>query len=492
MSSRETGLALPATQPRSRELIAALATAAVLAQLLLFPLTLVIAIVLAATGRISRWRPHWLTAPAAAGLVLLLAGRASAALASYLAWPQSLAAYLSGSAGHRAGLTGLIASAAHGLPGQLPVALLAGTAEAAALAWLTGADESKYRLGLIAATRRRSAAAKLSVGRTVTVGGCAVGIETGTGRRTELSWAQAEQAVLICGPDDACIVETCAPVVCAALRRRKAVLIADLSGGWRPAAAAARLAGSLGVTIADVAGSGGDRVASGAAGSGWPGADRVASGAAGSGWPGADRVASGMAGPGADRAAAILATAIGQVLRRREAAIAPASTATVAGLVTVLAGMRDLRLRADALAWLHGCERADPAALAELIAAARDTGSSLLLSTASPAAAGELSGAVEVVIAAGPIGPELAAQLGRALDPGSSLPPARTRADGPDRRRPAAFRHRAPGRYEVVQALAALQSGTFAVLARDRMRPAMLHCESVPVLSVTPPRPAAR
>src|ERR1700731_160625 len=63
----------PRDTPRGAELTAALAVAVLLAHLLLAQLTLVLAAVLYATGRVTRWRLSWLAVPAGAGVLLVLA-----------------------------------------------------------------------------------------------------------------------------------------------------------------------------------------------------------------------------------------------------------------------------------------------------------------------------------------------------------------------------------------------------------------------------------
>src|SRR5258708_13292870 len=57
----------PRDTPRSAELTAALALAVLLAHLLLAQLTLLLAVALYATGRLSRWRLQWLAVPAGLG-----------------------------------------------------------------------------------------------------------------------------------------------------------------------------------------------------------------------------------------------------------------------------------------------------------------------------------------------------------------------------------------------------------------------------------------
>ncbi len=187
MSTRENGLtAAVRPQHHSRDHLAALATFCCLAELLLAPLTLALAALLAAAGRLTRWRLHWLAVPASAGLVLILASGLSAARTGYAAWPRYLAGDLAGAAARDAGLAGLLAAAARDLPRQLPLALLAGAAEAGALLWLVRGDGTYWRPGVVAALRGRVAAAALMAGRTVTADGWAVGVDASTGRRAGL------------------------------------------------------------------------------------------------------------------------------------------------------------------------------------------------------------------------------------------------------------------------------------------------------------------
>jgi hypothetical protein len=361
---------VPAHPPRSREYLAALATAALLAQLLLSQVTLVVAIVLGVTGRVGRWRPHWLAIPGGAGLVWTLAVPRRAA-SGYLAAPRRLAAFLATSAGHHS-LAWLIEGLAHDLAGQLPLALLGGAAEAGGLLWLIGArgrGRADWRPGWLAVWRRTATVRALAVGQTVTAAGCAVGVVDGTGRRAELTWAQAERAVLVCGADATALTALCLPAVCAALRRRKAVVVACPEDQTALARSVTAMARSLGVEISDLTGL---------------------------------RSAEGLAG---------LRTALGEIIRRREAALTPPAGITAAGLVGALAVLRDHALRGDTLVWIHCCESAGERLITELIAAGRDTGTGLLLSTASRTAATALAGTVGVVVAVGPVGPDAALEL---------------------------------------------------------------------------------
>ena len=80
-------------------------------------------------------------------------------------------------------------------------------------------------------------------------------------------------------------------------------------------------------------------------------------------------------------------------------------------LTTVLAGLRDRDLRGDSLAWVHGCEAVDRPGLAALLGLGPATGTAVLLSTASPAAAASLAPAAGLVVSSGPVDPVLAGRL---------------------------------------------------------------------------------
>jgi hypothetical protein len=352
----------PPGSSRHGELTAGLATAALLAQLLFAPVALAVAAVLAAAGALTRWRPAWLALPLAAGLIWTQIIGAGRALSGFASGPW-LGSYVRAADGHPARLAGL-GVVARSLPGQLPVALIAGAAEAGLLLWLgwwrragQKPAEGYWRRGLIAAMRRRAASAALARGRTVTANGCAIGIKPGTGRRAELSWAELERGALACGPWDQ-LAGVCLAVVCAALRRRKAVIVVDLAGAAPVAGAVAELAAALGVPVRDL------RRAPVQAALDQTVLDQTV----------LDQTV-------------LNQTVLGQVIRGRAVALAPQTPGCVAQLAAVLASWRDLRLRGDTLAWIHGCEAADRAVLAELLGLGPQTGTGLLLSTSADAPA---------------------------------------------------------------------------------------------------------
>ena len=118
------------------------------------------------------------------------------------------------------------------LPRQLPLALLAGVAEAALAGWLTWlhTDESDLRParpGLIVAARRAATVRAIRVGGVVTRDGGCLGVAAGSGARVTLSWAEAAGGITVCGSSGPDVLTTGFQLVHAAVRRRKPVLAVD-------------------------------------------------------------------------------------------------------------------------------------------------------------------------------------------------------------------------------------------------------------------------
>jgi hypothetical protein len=345
----------------------------VLVHLLLAQTTLILAAAALLTSRISRWRPPWLAVPAAVGLAWTAQIGPGPALAGFLAGPRQLLAGLSGAAGHPGRLARLgtaLAGAGHWLPRQLPLALLLAAGEAAAAGWLNrGAID--YRPGLVVALRRRRTVAALAAGEVVTRAGCGLGLDTGTGRPAEISWARAEGGVLVvAGPGPGASALAAFPLACAAARRHKALIVIDLAGqAW--------LAGAL--------------------------ADACAAAAIDLARPTPDQ-------PGLASALAMAVSERTGVLLTREGHRTAASDALV-GLRAVLADLGQQGLRGDGLAWIHGVTAADEPALAGLAALGAAAGVAVVLSTADHEAATDLAEGMHVVVAAGPAGKDLDAAL---------------------------------------------------------------------------------
>jgi hypothetical protein len=209
--------------------------AAVLAHVLFAQLTILVAAALYLITRVTRWRLSWLAVPAAAGLAWTVAVGPRAAAAGFTAGPAQIADYL-GASGHQADhllhFTGAFAGMGNWLPRQLPLALLAGVAEAAVVGWLSWlhTDESDLRParpGLIMAARRAATVRAIRVGGVVTRDGGCLGVAAGSGARVTLSWAEAAGGITVCGSSGPDVLTTGFQLVHAAVRRRKPVLAVD-------------------------------------------------------------------------------------------------------------------------------------------------------------------------------------------------------------------------------------------------------------------------
>lgn len=249
----------PDQHPRHSELVAAAATVAVLAHLLLAQLTLLLAAVFALTSRMSQWRVSWLTGPAGAGLIWTLAIGPGAAASGLAAGPWQILRYFAGATGSPGRILHpqrAFAGIGHWLPRQLPLALLLASAEAGLAWWLSrrrAAERVQARPGLIVAVRRRWSAALIRSGGVVTRDGGCLGVDAVTGKPATLSWLEAEGGVLCrtaagslrpAGPDEP-LARACFQLAHAGLRRRKPVIVVDLTGSpWLPSWLQAACAGA--------------------------------------------------------------------------------------------------------------------------------------------------------------------------------------------------------------------------------------------------------
>jgi hypothetical protein len=229
---------VPQGMPRRDEVLALCLVVAVLGHVLFAQLTLILAVVFYLITRITRWRLSWLAVPAAGGLVWTVAVGPGAAIAGFTAGPARVARYLGASGqqvNHLLHFTNAFTGMASWLPRQLPLALVAGAAEAALAGWLTWlhTDEQYLRParpGLLAAARRAATVRSIRAGGVVTRDGGCLGVTAGTGSRVTLSWAEAAGGVAVCGSAAPDVLTTSFQLVHAAVRRRKPVLAVDFSG----------------------------------------------------------------------------------------------------------------------------------------------------------------------------------------------------------------------------------------------------------------------
>jgi hypothetical protein len=285
------------------------------------------------------------------------------------------------------------------LPEELPLLVLAATAEAAIVLWPHRAP----RPGVVAALRRRAVRAALAAGHTVTASGFAIGVDWYSGRRAVISWAQAEHGVLLTGSNSAELDEIGLAIACAAVRRRKTVLVLDLAAGGAtrvPASCdasgpgvcsrAGLLAKHLGVPVTRAGADAGEAPA----------------------MPGA------AAGARND-STSWLSHEFGRAIRSRGVVLASARAcaaaqsdaarqAVLSDLIGMLTRLRELGLRGDCLAWLAGCDASDASYLSDLLSLGHATGTAVVLGTTSPGLAADLAARAGQVVASGPAGGNLA------------------------------------------------------------------------------------
>ena len=242
-SPRRARYLVPLGTPRRSELLAAAAVAAVVAGVLFAPLTLILAAAFDAVSKASRWRPLWLAVPAACGVIWALAIGPGEAAAGLRRGP---AAALRAMATGPAAVSRLPAAIVHGLPGQFPLALILAAGVAAVAWWVRWLHTDEWDLpaarpGLVSIWHRRQATASLRAGRMLTRDGVRLGVEAATGRAAVLCWRDAGGGVLVTGAAHPAVLASGLRLADAAIRRRKPVIVVDLTGDHDlPGALAAR------------------------------------------------------------------------------------------------------------------------------------------------------------------------------------------------------------------------------------------------------------
>jgi hypothetical protein len=248
---------VPRGLPRRDEVLTVCVVAVVLAHVLFAQLTILLAAAFYLITRATRWRLSWLAVPAAVGLAWTAAIGPRAAAARFTAGPAQIADYL-GASGHQAShllhFTAAFAGLAAWLPRQLPLALVAGAAEAAlagGLTWLhtDEKDLPPARPGLIMAVRRAAAVQAIRAGGVVTRDGGCLGVAAGSGTRVTLSWAEAAGGISVCGSSGPDVLTTGFQLVHAAVRRRKPVLAVDHTADPRLAGQLAAVCAAAGAPL---------------------------------------------------------------------------------------------------------------------------------------------------------------------------------------------------------------------------------------------------
>ena len=567
----------------SLELMAALAVVVLLTHLLLAQLTLLLAVLFYLTGRVSRWRLPWLAVPAAAGLLWTLAIGPARAVAGLTAGPRQVLAYLGGIGrhpGHLLHLQDALAGITHWLPQQFPLALILAAAEVLGVFWLQGQRDGRgYRPGLVVAARRRWTTASLRSGGVVTRDGCCLGLDVATGRGATVSWQEAEGGVLCAGPAvgasdadrsaEAALTETGFSMAHAAVRRRKPLVVIDLTGslwlaeavtaacaepgaplgrfgdtgpayyepvrGGDPARAAGMImsmldwsdvgdrqrrscAAYLTDALAVQAAAPGDRrvpalvdllrlltpeglreraaqipayhprrdvlADRAAVSAGLLQADPATVAAPVAQLPRLRASALGRwlqpAPPGAER------ISLGQTIRERGVALfslnrrihgrsaTMIASLAVADLMTVCAELQGMSVPGDSLAWINGCEILEQQVLADLVERGRGAGLAVMLSTASADMADSLAPVANVLVARGPVDPELTARFAGPAAPQDGAMVAGTAAVAD-----LAYRINGDQRFGG-QLASPAGTGAFALLARAPQQRALPRCRHVP------------
>jgi hypothetical protein len=389
---------VPLGTPRRGEVLAAAAAAAVAAGVLFAPLTLILATVFHAISKVGRWRPRWLGVPAACGVVWLLAVGPRAAAAGYGHGPAATASALSriftGSAAVSRTAGAVYADGA----GQLPLALILGAGVAALAWWVRWLHTDEWdvpapRPGLVHIGRQRRTVASLRNGRVLTRDGARLGVDEATGGPAVLSWRDAGGGVLLTGAPGPAVLAAGLRLAHAAIRRRKPVIVVDLTGDAGLPGALAGVCASVRAPLHVFGTADGPRYEP-------------------------------QVRPDAEQHAALLAVpwgprpgrgtgervSLGEVVGQRAVALfalaGPARRDTaeviaglVAGDVAALYGsLYRAGIAPDGLCWLTECDGVDPAASAGLVAAGRPAGLTPALATTVPRAAGGLAGRVNAVV----------------------------------------------------------------------------------------------
>jgi hypothetical protein len=393
---------IPAGVPRRGELIAACATAILLAHLLLAPLTIALALAFAAVGKATRWRLYWLLAPAVAGLVWMLVIGPGEALAGFAAGPSSVLGHLTGAPAARHVARPLAAFAGIGgwLPRQFPIALPLAAAEAALLGWLDWLHTDEWavpppRPGAVAALRAARAARRIRSGAVLTREGVALGITPSTGAVTGLTWQEISRGVLVAGADAREVTLTCLQLVHAALRRRKPVIVLDdgHDAGIAHALSATCLATGTPLCRDDGSLPSGRSAAPRGAHRGVRGVVPPGDSSASQLW-GREGSPAAPSGPDLD---------LNRVLSERLAVLVPVespeSAARAAASLTALgAQLRRIGVDGDALVWVPSAERLPKPVLAALVIDGAAAGLPVLAGAVSPAAADQLAGLVGALL----------------------------------------------------------------------------------------------
>ena len=185
----------------------------------------------------------------------------------------------------------------------------------------------------------------------VTRQGCALGVAPATGAVVELRWPEMAGGVLVAGTEGQQVTVTGLQLVHAALRRRKPLIVVDVSADGAIARALAAACAATGTPLRR------------------------------------------------ERADADL----GRVITERSAVLLSVGSAELAAracadITTLAAGLRRIGVDGDGLIWVTGGERLPKSAVAALIGDGRAAGLAVVIGTSSAEAAADLAGLVAATL----------------------------------------------------------------------------------------------
>ena len=389
---------MPLGTPRRGEVLAAAAAAAVAVGVLFAPLSLILAAAFHAVSKVSRWRPLWLWAVAACGIVWVLAAGPGQAMASFGHGAAATAGALSRIFTGPAAVARVGGAVYADGVGQLPLALILGAGTAALAWWVRWMHTDEWdvpaaRPGLVHIGRRRRNAASMRRGRVLTRDGTCLGVDAATGGRAALSWRDAGGGVLLTGASEPAVRAPGLRLTRAAIRRRKPVIVVDLAGDAGLPDALAGMCASVRAPLHVFGAADGLRYE-----------PRVR--------PSAEQHEALLAVPWGPRPAlgAEPRVSLDEVVRQRAVALFALAGTGPRDVAEVIAGLVAADVAAsygsvcrdgiapDGLCWFTECDGVDPVALAGLAAAGSPGGLAAVLATTVPRAAGGLAGQVDTVV----------------------------------------------------------------------------------------------
>jgi hypothetical protein len=191
------------------------------------------------------------------------------------------------------------------------------------------------------------------------------------------------------------------------------------------------------------------------------------------------------------RAAGELAISLGQAMRDRAVVLFSLdrgvhgrsarmiASLAAADLMAIAADLHGMAVRGDSMVWVNGCEMVEGQLAAGLIRQAAGTGTAVLLTTTSPAAAASLAAEAGVIVTRGPADPDLAGRLAALAGAVQAPPAAGMRAGAAGQAATAAFPMQGSSDL-LAESLLYQGPDSFALLVQRPRRRLMPLCLAVP------------